>query len=354
MTKIQNIKLTTSLKILVVGIGLALLYWATKATLSNTAFLKTITLGYAESIASVLQFLFGGFQFDNTTGNIIYGSKIIHAISGLAIKFYAIIFAILFIFPRKIGKSLLIFFYASTVLYVLALLRFANDVLTPTEFSSFLFTVIVSLRYLTVYIVLKYKIGLHATLSNYFDKIDVKVQSTFHISFHKLLIIITLVPAIAGFFDWFLIADWNYFVDAFSYLILWVSNAMLWLLGFSEAYVYDKYILLDNYWLYLGTNCLGVGLMVVFTSLIMAIRSPFVNRLVFIVLGLIILIGMNAARIVGILLYISQNKIPQHLIEDYHNMSNNFFYLIVFGIILFYINIFQHIQLNWNKNKKEF
>jgi exosortase/archaeosortase family protein len=162
-----------------------------------------------------------------------------------------------------------------------------------------------------------------------------------------------LVPAIAGFFDWFLIADWNLFVNALSYLILWLSNAMLWLLGFGEAYVYDKYILLDNYWLYLGTNCLGVGLMVVFSSLIFAIRSPLANKLLFVITGLILLIGMNAARIVGILLYISQNKIPQHLIEDYHNMSNNMFYVVTFVIILFYINKFQYINLDFNKKIKD-
>ena len=353
MSKFLKFNLTTGVKILLYIAGLALLYWLSKITLHETDFFRSLLKVYAQSIAATLHFLFGSFQFDVSTGNIIYKQITINAVSSLAVKFYAIAFAILFIFPRKTINTILVFIIASFVFYLVALLRYANDVFTPASLSSFLFTVIISLRYLTVYFVLKYKIGLHTVLTKYFDKIDVKVQSTFHISFHKLLIIITLIPAIAGFFDWFLIADWNVFVDAFSYLILWVSNAMLWLLGFGEAYIYDKYILLDNYWLYLGTNCLGVGLMVVFASLILAIRSPFVNRLVFIVLGFIILIGMNAARIVGILLYISQNKIPQHLIEDYHNMSNNLFYVITFIIIIFYINKFQYIELRFNKKLNE-
>ncbi len=353
MSRFLKLNVAIGAKILLLIVGLVLLYWLTKITLHETAFFRSILIIYANSIAAVLNFLFGNFQFDAITGNLIYKQLTINTISGLAIKFYAIAFAILFFFPRKIDKTILAFIIASVAFYVLALLRFINDIFTPVSLSNFLFTVIVGLRYLTVYLVLKYKIGLHATLTNYFNKIDDKVQLTFHFSFHKLLIIIALVPAIAGFFDWFLIADWNLFVNALSYLILWLSNAILWVLGFGEAYVYDKYILLHNYWLYLGTNCLGVGLMVVFGSLIMAIRSPLANRVVFVIAGLFLLIVMNATRIVGILLYISQNKIPQHLIEDYHNMSNNMFYLIVFVIILFYINIFQHINLRFYKKSKE-
>lgn len=349
----MNLNKATAIKIMLFFVGLVLLFWFTKSTLYDTSIYKGTLIGYSGSIAAVLQFLFGNFQFDTTTGNIIYGHQTINAFSGLAIKFYALIFVILFFFPRKVGKTILVFLIASIVLYLLAMLRFANDVFGHAKLSSFFFTVIVSLRYLTVYLVLKYKIDLHTSLKKYFDSIDVKVQAAFHFSFHKLLIIVALVSAFAGFFDWFLISDWNLFIDALSYLILWLSNAMLWMLGFSEAYSYDKYILLDNYWLYLGTNCLGVGLMVVFSSLIMAIRSPIANRLVFVVVGLFFLIVMNAVRIVGILLFISQNKIPQHLIEDYHNMSNNFFYLIVFAIILFYINKFQYIKLRITKSHSE-
>jgi exosortase/archaeosortase family protein len=353
MLKFLKSNIATGVKILLFIVVLALLYMLTKSTLSDTAFFKSILIGYARSIASVLHFLFGNVQFDEITGNIIYKQHSIPTISGLAIKFYAIAFAIIFFFPRKTAKTFLVFLIASAVFYVLSLLRFVNDLFTPANLSSFFFSIILGLRYLTVYIVLKYKIGLHSSLTNYFNKIDVQVQSAFHFSFHKLLIIIALVPAFTGFFDWFLIAKWNYFVTAFSYLILSLSNALLWLLGFGEAYVYGNYILLDNYWLYLGTNCLGVGLMVVFSSLIFAIRSPLANRIVFVLAGLIILIGMNAVRIVGILLYITLNKIPKHLIEDYHNMSNNFFYLIVFIIILFYINKFQYIDLDFNKKMKD-
>ncbi len=353
MSKFVNRNSAFVIKILVFFIALILLFTVAKSVFNNSFFYKNLLISYAHSIASVLQFLFGNISFDTSNGYIIYEQKIIHTISGLAVKYYAIVFAILFFIPRNIAKTLFVFGLAMVALYVLAVIRFINDLFAIDNLGGFFFSVVVGLRYLIVYFVIKYKIGLHASLSNQFDKIDIKVQETFHFSFHKLLIIIALVPAITGFFDWFLINDWNLFVDALSYLILWISNAMLWLLGFGEAYVYGKYILLDNYWLYLGTNCLGVGLMVVFGSLILAIRSPLVNRVVFVVTGLFLLIVMNAVRIIGILLYISQNKIPQHLIEDYHNMSNNFFYLIVFVIILFYINKFQYIHLRNNKKLKE-
>jgi|GEM_PF-1384043 len=352
MIEFQKLKQTASIRIIFLIAAITVLLWGTKIILTDTAIYQILLRWYSGSIAAVLQFLFGNFQFDAITGNLIYNEKILHIYSALAIKFYPIIFAILFIFPRKSGRSALVFLAATVGLYMLAVLRFANDVLIPDNLSGFFFTVIVSLRYLIVYLVLKFKISLHPSLQDYFDKMDEKVHETFHFSLHKLLIIISLIPAITGFFDWFLIADWNRFVDALSALILWLSNALLWMLGFSEAYVFDKYILLENYWLYLGTNCLGVGLVVVFVSLIFAIRSPLANRIIFTLFGIATLVVMNALRIVVILLYISQNKIPQHLIEDYHNLSNNVFYVVVFIIVLFYINKFQYLHLCFTKIKE--
>lgn len=353
MSKFQKIQIPTGVKIIVFIIALATLYSISKSTLLTNEFFKYVMIGYARSIAAVLKLFFSTIQFDSITGNIIYEQLVIRTISGLAVKFYAIIFAVLFFFPRNIAKTILVFFIASAVFYVLALLRFVNDIVASATLSGFFFSTIVGLRYLTVYFVVKYKIDQHASLSKYFNQIDVKVQSAFHFSFHKLLILIALVPAITGFFDWFLIAKWNYFVTVLSNIILWLSNAILWLFGFGEAYIYDKFILLDKYWVYLGTNCLGVGLMVVFSSLIIAIRSPLINKVIYVIVGLIFLLLLNAVRIVGILLYIALNKIPQHLIEDYHNQSNNLFYLIVFVIILFYITKFQYLKLRFNRKIKK-
>ncbi len=351
MLKSSKPHIATGAKILLFIVGLALIYIFAKSILNDTLFFKNILIGYARSVAAVLGLLVGDVRFDALTGDIIRGEHLIHAVNGLAIKFYAVAFAILFFWPKKIKQTILVFIGASVAFYVLVLLRFMNDFFTPTDLSGFFFSVVVGLRYLVVYLVIKYKIGLHSFLTDYFNKIDVKVQSAFHLSFHKLLIIVALVPAITGVFDWFLIAKWNYFV-VLSNFILWLSNGILWLAGYREAYVYGNYILLGNYWLYLGTNCLGVGLMVVFTSLIIAIRSPLLNRLVFIIAGLVLLLFLNALRIAGILLYIYTDQTPQHLIEDYHDQSNNLFYFVVFVIMLFYINKFQFVKLGVGKKRK--
>lgn len=353
MMKSVKLHFATGFKILLFIVGFALLYMLAKSTLSDMHVVKAMLIAYAGSVAACLQWFVEGLQFDTTSGNLIYNQQVFRTLSGLAIKFYIIAFAVLFFMPRRVGKTFVVFLIASAVLYVLGLLRFVNDMFSPASLVNFFFSVIVGLRYLTIYFVVKYKIGLHNSLQTYFDKINAKVQAAFHFSFHKLLIIVSLLPAITGFFDWFLIAKWNYFVTALSHLILWLSNAMLWLLGYSEAYIYGNYILLGNYWLYLGTNCLGVGIMVVFATLIFAIRSPFANRLVFGISGLILLLLLNAARIVGILLYIFLNQVPQHLIEDYHNFSNNLFYAFVFVILLFYINKFQYLKLSLQQKSKQ-
>lgn len=88
------------------------------------------------------------------------------------------------------------------------------------------------------------------------------------------------MPAIAGFFDWFLIGKWVSFVDALSMIIMTASDGMLSAIGYPEAYVTDKIIHLGNYWLVLGTNCLGVGLMIVFSSLIFIIKPSYQSDII--------------------------------------------------------------------------
>jgi len=196
---------------------------------------------------------------------------------------------------------------------------------------------------------LKFKIDQHQLTRSYFAKTNEIVLSIFQLSFHRLLLIVCLAPAIAAFFDWFLLAKWAVFVDGLSALILKLSVLMLHTVGYGEAFVAGKTIYLYNYWLHLGTNCLGVGLMVVFSALIFIIKSPLLNRLIYIPFGIVFIIILNAIRIDAILLHIALNQIPQHLIEDYHDLSNNVYYIIVFLFILIYIGWFQHVKFGTKK-----
>ncbi|MBP6610556.1 MAG: hypothetical protein KA206_05640 [Paludibacter sp.] len=325
-------------------------YIFSKTVIADTGLYKTIQVEFAGLVYGGLQLITNGVSFDAATGNFIYNNKIIQTASSLALKYYFIVFGILAIAPRNYIKSVLVLCVAFIALYISNVLKYLNDVFTPSELMSFLYWVNVSLRYLIVYLVLKYKIDQHSFSRNAFVKLDVAIQTIFEITLHRLLLLICMVPAFAAFFDWFLLDKWTAFVDGLSALILGLSELLLHGIGFSEAFVVDKTINLHNYWLYLGTNCLGVGLMIVFSILIFSIKSPLLNRMIYIPIGIVFIILLNAIRIDAILLHITLNQTPQHLIVDYHDLSNNVYYIVVFLFILVYIGWFQNLKIGKRKS----
>lgn len=334
-----------SLKLLLIALGFVLAYIIIKHSFSEHFLFDHFKNFYTRVIAFTLGIFDSNVYYNNTIGNMVYKHKVVVTNNALALKYYIITGFILFTFARKIKKTILVFIAACIGLFIATTLKFANDIYTSKQFIGFLFWVIVSIRYLIIYFVLKYKINQHSYSKSIFEKISTEILSIFRLNLHQLMIIIALVPAIAGFFDWFLIGKWVSFVDALSMIIMTASDGMLSAIGYPEAYVTDKIIHLGNYWLVLGTNCLGVGLMIVFSSLIFIIKSPLINRILYIILGLIFIILLNAARIDAILLHIFVHQTPQHLIEDYHDLSNNVYYVLVFVIILIYIKWFQHLQI---------
>lgn len=328
---------------------LILAYVLVKLAITDTYLYKTIQIAFAHLIAAGLQLLADGFSFDANTGDIIYHTQTLTTANSLALKYYFIVATLLAIAPTNYRKSFLLLVAAFVGLYICNILKYANDVFSPSNLVGFLYWVNVSLRYLIVYVVLKYKIDQHQLTRHYFEKLNQAIGSVFQVSLHRALLIVCIIPAIAAFFDWFLLAKWNVLVDGLSALILGMSKFSLHAMGYTEVFVAGKTINLANYWLYLGTNCLGVGLMVVFSALIVSIKSPLINRLLYIPLGIACLILLNALRINAILLHIFNNQTPQHLIEDYHDLSNNVYYVIVFCIILIYIVWFQNLKIGTPK-----
>lgn len=328
-----------------------IIYLLIKTTFTDLSLYKTLQITMSRAIFVSLSMLKEGLIIDTTNGNYIYQNTTITTASSLAIKYYFIVFGILILAVRERKRTLTVLVVAFLALYLSNVLKYVNDLLSPADFKGFLYWVNVSFRYLIIYFVVKFKIGLHQTSRNAYAKFNEAIQQVFQITLHRLLILICMVPAFAAFFDWFLVGKWTGFVDGLSSIILGLSEWMLHLLGHNTAYVTNKTVYLSNYWLILGPNCMGVGLMVVFAALIYSIKSPLINRLVFIPLGIAFIILLNAIRINAILLHIVRNETPQHLIEDYHNLSNNIYYVIVFVFILTYITWFQNIKFRKPKTQ---
>ncbi|MFZ4582747.1 MAG: exosortase/archaeosortase family protein [Paludibacter sp.] len=320
------------------------IYYVGKSIVVVTPFYQAIEVVYANLLVATLNVVANNYTVD-AVNSIIRNNQLVFSFDLiLVIKYFVLSFLVLFTFARKLKRTFYIYVLAVVAYFLLTNARILIETYLPLEFQSSAVQFIIGLRYLLMFNLIRYKTSLHELTRNIYDKINKKISTTFYFSLNILLSINSLLPAITGLFDWFLVGKWNLFVIYLTKAILTISNLIFWIIGYEQAYVQAKFIYLENYWLFLDQNCLGVGLMFVFTGLILSIRSPFVNRISYILSGLFLIIVMNAIRIVVILLYIFTNQTPANQIEDYHNKSNNIFYVVVFAIIYFYINWFQHIQ----------
>ncbi|OIP83165.1 MAG: hypothetical protein AUK44_05895 [Porphyromonadaceae bacterium CG2_30_38_12] len=338
-------------QLLYTAIAMVAIYLASKSLLVQLNIYSILLNNYAQLITLTLDTLFGSFSYHAESGLITHKTVSFNPISSLAIKFYFIAFALLFTKPRKLKKTFLVLLSSFFLFYTLTILRYANDIYATEAYKPLFFTMIVAARYLILYAILKYKIALHPRAASLYTSIDIQIRESFIFSLSTLLMIVSGLPFLTGIFDWFLLDKWGALVIFLSHFILWMSNISIALLGYPQAFVTGSYLVLNNYWVYLGTNCLGVGLMVVFGVLVFSIKSNIVNRIVFTTLGIAMLLLMNALRIAIILKHIYNNQLPQHEIEDYHNMSNNIYYIFVFLIIVVYIKWFQFIRIRQTNSK---
>lgn len=349
MNLVEKIKQLQGLKLYLTVLITIPLYYLSKSVFINTEIFQNIELYYARFIVFVLNALLDGYTIDATQHAIVFGKNVYFFSHVLVTKYYLLSALILFLFPRSFKKTVWIYLFTSILFLCLTTIRLLIFNIFPADLASFFLDLIISLRYLILYKLLDYKLHLFDSTKLLLSKWNTKINTTFVFSLNGLMMLIVFIRALIGLFDWFLVAKWNVFVIYLTKFILALSNGILWLLGYAEAYTWGKFLILKNYWLFMDTNCLGVGLMVVFCLLIAAIRSPLANKILFIGAGLLAIVLMNAIRLVTILLYIYLNQTPAALIKDYHDLSNNVFYVVVFLIILFYINWFQFVNF---RNKK--
>lgn len=337
----------SSYAMIIIITAFVLIYLITKLLAPTFNIYATLVQFYASLLGHSFELLSGWVGFDTTYTQSLYqlsNAEVTFSIlSKLAIKFYFIAFAILFVFPRKLLKTLLAFLLASLALYIVGVLRFFIDFSRAENVIYLYLPIVYSARYLVLYFLIRYKISLHPVINQFIQKIDLKIRPKFQFSLMTLIAILIMLFSVIGFMDWFMIVQSQAVVDFLSKWIMWYAEIILKTLGY-DAYVTGYQINIDNYWVYLGTPCLGAGLMALFAILIWIIRSPWINKVIYIVIGLNIIIFANSVRIVAILLHIYENQIPGHLIEDYHNMSNNYFYVLVFLMIIVYVRWFHSIE----------
>ncbi len=279
---------------------------------------------------------------------VMEGGKAIAIQNNLALKFYVYMAAILIPFSTRNVQSVLYFIAASIILFLVAVARNAGLILVYERMDNLVMAVSYLFRFTLVWWAIVYRIQLHTSLTKKFEVANQRFNERFQISLRSLLFLVLVSTSLMTLIDQYLIQADTFVAESLSALILAFSENLLHAFNF-RAVIDGNYIWLGNVWVFLGTPCLGIGVMALFAVLILIIRSHWINKLIYIALGWIILIGMNAVRVVYILHHLYKNG-DYTLNLEAHDLSNYFFYSVVFILLMIYIYWFQDINFNL-KNK---
>lgn len=136
--------------------------------------------------------------------------------------------------------------------------------------------------------------------------------------------------------------------DQLMNMILYLSNFILHAIGYA-SYSVGRYIFIEKNWVAVGHSCLGMGLIATFIFLIFIIKSNWINKILYMLVGTLFIILMNALRISLLLVYVYKNNGNYSLSVEVHDLSNYFFYVIVFVLFLLYVFWFQNIHFGRKK-----
>ena len=263
--------------------------------------------------------------------------------SNFALRYHVFIFLILFLLPGNLKKSILYFLLSVLLLFVISVLKCFTEVLSPNELGLALAELITTNRNLLLILALSYKIKINSFLLQVYLKVEEFLKEKLVLSLFTFVVILIYVTPLSSVIEELSYSSLESWFDAFTDLLLFISGAFLELLNYQPRIV-DKMIYIDNYWVYLGRPCLGIGLMITFLFIIMNIKSKLENRVVFILIGYIIIIVMNAVRIAFVLLHLVKHG-DYKLTLTVHDLSDYFFYVVVFVMILSYLNWFQYLKI---------
>jgi exosortase/archaeosortase family protein len=316
--------------------------------LSKSYLFETVILALSSLIGnlSILVIkLFGIESFYDAEFNnlIILGKEIVPVLSRLGIKFYILLIFVLLLFNRNFKKSIGLLFFGVSLLIALTVLRFSGEIILSSTWSFWVTNLVFYLRWILILFILASKGKEYPIFRETYNKIAAKTRERFSI---PLYLIILLIP---------IFLKLNHLIDTNAYiistepllqLILQISHSIMHLIGFPET------VIQNGNCLYLGINyvcvgfpCLGLGIMTSFTLLILLIRSPWLNRISYILFGLGVMILMNSIRVVYLLIHLYKNQSYQ-LAMDAHDLSNYFFTLwfsFYFWGIFFGFSMFQYL-----------
>jgi exosortase/archaeosortase family protein len=348
-------------KFLAISVFLFLLAILVVINYQHGGFVLSIYTGfvafYVKIISGICIFVLHFFGYEDVkyiaeTAILSIGEgKGLYVMSNIGLKFYFIPALILFIFPRQYLKTVFLFLVTIVIFFVFSIIQICTasvygEVLNFPIAVNFLY----AFRYLVLLFVVMYKVKQHPLLVSIMDKINGLIAQKFHFSIFSLFVVLIFVEPLMIFVDNYLSFKELISLDGFTKLLLLLSKNILSIFGFN-AQISGSLLFLDKYWVLLGLPCLGIGLMSAFVFLIVINKSNWINKIIYILIGLVVIILMNSARVALLLYHLYTNKGMYTIDMEVHDLSNYFFYAIVSLMVIVYVVWFQYIEFKKVKNK---
>lgn len=295
-----------------------------------------------QSTFAIINFFGNYSQSNKILWQIITKSVLSNSIYDIiAFRYYFMLIFFSFFVFGKATRNILLFNLFAALIFLLTIGMLCVKITSFNQLQYGIVILLSDLRYVSVIIFLHITSKNYLFLSHLFSVLNGKMKSYIGLPIAPILIFVLMVRGVKNIIEYFLFKS-----GSFDYLINFevsLTNSLLRFFGYN-THVINNYICLDPYWVQIITPCLGLGMMIVFALLIAIIRSNWLNKLLFILLGEVIIILLNAFRIALLLLHIRSLKGEQKITMEVHNWSGHLFYVFVFILFLIYLHWFQNIQ----------
>ncbi len=296
--------------------------------------------GFAAAVAESTAFFLRltGLQIEYVTSSKAYhvGTPILLAMNTtFALRYFVFAFVILMLLPGNILKSFFFFLFSAALLFGALVFRNFFEILYYGDRIQAISQLGVVARPIVVMLALAFKYKNSTLLQGIYIKLNVSFRNRFLVSIYPFVFVIAIAEPLARVFEVF---NLDFIASAIQHQTQMLASFM----G-EHTYISSRYIYLEQFWVYVGDPCLGIGVSMIFAFLIATLRGQTLNKLIFIAIGLYTLLLMNAVRVWYILLDLRTLQ-SAAIGYDAHEMSNYFFYIVVFILLNIYMFWFDSID----------
>lgn len=309
-----------------------------KQLFSYQQFFDGFAAAVAESTAFFLRLT--GMQIEYVASSKAYhvGTPILLAMNTtFALRYFVFAFVILILLPGNILKSFFFFLFSAALLFTALVFRNFFEILYYGDRIQAISQLGVVARPIVVMLALAFKYKNSSLLQGIYIKLNASFRNRFLVSIYPFVFVIAIAEPLARVFEVF---NLDFIATAIQHQTQMLASFM----G-EHTYISSRYIYLEQFWVYVGDPCLGIGVSMIFAFLIATLRGQTLNKLIFIPIGLYTLLLMNAVRVWYILLDLRTLQ-SAAIGYDAHEMSNYFFYIVVFILLNIYMFWFDGIRFN--------